>query len=137
MKLIIIKIFDNAFEAHILKGKLESEGIESFLFDEYTVSVNPMFNQTIGGIKLKVKSEDYDDTLEIIKSSKSIPITDDDEKLIQCPNCNSNELYSGFKSVKNVKGFFTTLISWLFGVLPFYYDTVYRCKKCDTEFKIN
>ena len=58
MGLITFKTFDNSIDAHILKIKLESEGITCFLFDEHMVSVNPLYSQLIGGIKLKINEED-------------------------------------------------------------------------------
>ena len=51
----IVKIFDNPIDVHILKVRLEEEEIECFIFDENTVSINPMYSYAVGGIKLKVK----------------------------------------------------------------------------------
>jgi len=42
MKLVTLKTFDNSIEAHLLKVKLESEGIRCFIFDENIVSMNPI-----------------------------------------------------------------------------------------------
>lgn len=135
MKLVILKTFESAFDAHLIKGKLKSEGIESFLFDEHTVSVNPLYNITVGGIKLKVNAADYDKALEILNESKNTPFTDENELEIKCPNCNSTELYAGFNSIKSFKAILATIISILLMSYPIYYNSVYRCKKCDTEFK--
>ena len=46
-----LKIFENPIDAHLLKTKLESEGIDCYLIDENTVSVMPLYNITVGGIK--------------------------------------------------------------------------------------
>ena len=60
MELITVKTFDNAMEAHILKSKLESEHIDSFIFDEHIVGINMLYAQSVGGVKLKIRKEDED-----------------------------------------------------------------------------
>jgi len=42
---------------HILKGRLESDGLACFLFDEQTVWVHPFYAVAIGGVKLKVPAD--------------------------------------------------------------------------------
>ncbi len=47
-------------DCHILKGRLESEGINCFVFDENIVWVHPFKAVAIGGVKLKVPSGQLD-----------------------------------------------------------------------------
>ena len=42
---------------HILKGRLESDGLDCFLFDEHLVWVHPFYAVAIGGVKLKVPAD--------------------------------------------------------------------------------
>ena len=133
MELITLKTFDNSIEAHILKTKLESEDIACFLFDENIVGLNPLFNVTVGGIKLKINQSDLDKAAEIIKASDAL--IDDDGEVMECPNCQSTDIYSGFKSMKGAKGILSAIISFIFMVFPIYYKTVYKCKSCGNEFK--
>ena len=58
MTLVTVKTFDNSMDAHLLKSRIESEGVRCFLFDDETVTMNPLFAQAIGGIKLKVNQRD-------------------------------------------------------------------------------
>lgn len=51
--------FTYAFEAHVVKGRLESDGIDVIIKDELTIQVNPFYSNTIGGVKLLVKESDY------------------------------------------------------------------------------
>ena len=134
MALETLKTFDNSVEAHILKTKLESEGIPCYLFDEHTVSMNPLYNVTLGGIKLKINSYDAVDALEVLKSIESNPVTDDHGKTIVCPKCGSDNYYSGFKSMKSVGGILMATISLLLSVFPIFLKNVHRCKMCNTEF---
>ncbi|MNI99373.1 hypothetical protein D3C73_1584420 [compost metagenome] len=63
------------------------------------------------------------------------PLTNEKNEVIYCPECGSDELYPGFKSVNSVQGILATITSFLLFLMPFYYKTVYKCKKCGAEFK--
>ena len=60
MDIIVIKTFDNYFLANISLTKLRDAGVECYLKDEYTVTIDPILTNAIGGIKLVVKKEDYE-----------------------------------------------------------------------------
>lgn len=68
MELITLKTFNSIVEAHVLKSKLESEDIHCFLKDETMMGVNPLFNISLGGVKLMINKEDTDRALEILNS---------------------------------------------------------------------
>ena len=135
MPLITFKTFENPVDAHLLKSKLESEGIDCFLFDENIVSVMPLYNITVGGIKLKIDDSDLKKAKEIFSEIEHTPITSEENEVIKCPNCGSEEIISGFKSFKGVKGILSLIVTFLFTIFPIYFKTVHRCKKCDIEFK--
>lgn len=65
-----LKIYQYSHEAHIDLSLLESEEIQAFLKDENMASINPIYSNAIGGIKLQVREEDYEKALEIINSQK-------------------------------------------------------------------
>lgn len=132
--LITIKTFDNSIDAHLLKMKLENEGITCFLFDENIVSVNPLYNIAVGGIKLKIEEENIDKAREIIVRADKAVLTKNNGEIVACPNCKSTDFYLGFKSIKNLRGVLATLLAFLFMVFPFYYKNVFKCKQCGTEF---
>ncbi len=135
MALITFKTFDNAIDAHQLKNKLESEGIVCYLFDEYMVSINPIYSNSVGGIKLKIDDEDFESAKELLSQLEQVPLTNDNGSLVTCPRCSSSELYLDFKSMKGASGIASIFISFLLMVFPIYYKTVYKCKACGTEFK--
>ncbi len=137
MELITLKTFEGPIEAHILRSKLESEDIEAFVFDEHSVGVNQFLSNAIGGVKVKIKSEDTERAMLVLKEIDETNYTDDEENIVVCPKCGSNEYYSNFKSVKGGKGLLSLLSSIAFWVYPIYYKTVYKCKKCNEEFNIN
>jgi len=135
MSLITIKTFESAVEAHLLRLKLENEGIQCFLVDENTVSLNPLFNIAIGGIKLRIDESDEPKAKELVAEMENAAFVDEDERIITCPKCQSKDLYANFKSMKGAKGVMSAIVSFLFMVFPIYYKSVYKCKACGHEFK--
>lgn len=137
MELVTIRRYDQAITAHIHKNHLESEGIECFIHDEHIVTMNPLYANAVGGVKLKVLSEDADEALRLLAEMDNQPFTSEKEQPISCPKCGSTALYSNFTSMKSLKGLFSALISLLFYVYPLYYRSIYKCKSCNFEFKKN
>ena len=56
-------------ECYIVKGRLESEGIKCYVYDENIVSINPFRAIAVGGVKLKVHSDDAETAIKIIELS--------------------------------------------------------------------
>jgi hypothetical protein len=54
MNFIILRSYDNYIPAHIAMGRLKEEFINCFLQDEYTVTIDPLLSNAVGGIKLMV-----------------------------------------------------------------------------------
>lgn len=52
---------------HVVKGRLEADGIECFVRDEHTVNANPFYDIAVGGIKLQVMEQDVAAANEILK----------------------------------------------------------------------
>lgn len=136
MELITIKTFESYLEAHILKSRLGSENIKSYIQDEHMMTINPLYNITIGGIKLKVESCDLEKSNEILRDIENTPITNDENKTVVCPKCNSGNIYADFKSTKSLKGIVSMLLSFSLMTYPIYYSRIRKCKDCSFEFKI-
>jgi len=66
-KLVTVATFQYPHEAYVLKGRLESEGIEVHLKDELTVQVYNFLTNAVGGVKLQVHESDFDRSLPILK----------------------------------------------------------------------
>ena len=65
-KFVTVAVFQYPHEAYAIKGRLESEGIEVFLKDEFTVQTNYLSN-AVGGIKLQINEFDLDKAIPILK----------------------------------------------------------------------
>ena len=53
-------------DCHIVKGRLESEGIPCFIYDEHIIWVHPFRAVAIGGVKLKVPFTKYPQSQRIL-----------------------------------------------------------------------
>lgn len=133
-KFTTIARFQYSSEAQIVKGRLEADNVRVFVSDNLTIDTDPIVSNAIGGVKLKVYSEDKMRAIEILKSINQYS-TDDEGKEILCPNCNSQKV-EYFTNVKDFKSLFFFLIGLLFGVLPFYTKYEYRCENCKNKFNI-
>lgn len=119
-------------EAAIVKGKLQSEGIEVFLADNFTIDSDPIISTAIGGVKLFVKTTDADKALQILSTINRYSVNSFGSS-VTCPKCNSNKV--NFDStIKDIKSLSSFLFSLLLGLFPFYIKYKYRCNDCKNEF---
>ena len=58
-------------EALFLRSVLDAAGIEALIPDEHTVSVQPLYAQAIGGIRILVHQEDAERAAELLDSAEN------------------------------------------------------------------
>lgn len=130
-----ITTFQYSSEAVIVKGRLEAEGIEVFMADNFTIDADPLVSNAIGGVKLFVKAEDIKKAKAILSEISRYSV-DDSGKNIVCPKCGTAKVDVG-STIKDVKSFFAFIFGFgLLGTIPFYTKYTYRCDNCGNEFKI-
>ncbi len=135
MKLVTVKTFTNSVDAHILKTILETEGIESYIFDENMSSMYPMtINNMFGGVKLKIKESDIDRALIVIKDYDSAKLTDSNGDSIICRKCGSTDIITNNLSYKGFFAKLKVLIRLALFIPGSGSKTVCKCKKCGAEF---
>ena len=66
-----IAIFNYLHETIVLKHLLEQEEIPYFFENEMTLSVVPMYTTALGGIKLKVHPNDFEEVQQILDNLNS------------------------------------------------------------------
>ena len=137
MNLVTALTFDDSVSAHLVKTRLENEGIECFIFDEHINNVMPIYGQAVGGIRIKIKEEDALKAKQLIEEWELRPFLNQSNETLTCTSCGAQEFYAGFKSFKTSRGWLTLAISFIFMIYPFYSKTVYRCKNCGEEMDLN
>jgi len=103
-RLVTIATFHELTAAHILKGRLEAEGILCFLGDEHIVGVQPFYAVAVGGVKLKVTESDVAEAKAILAriqggnsefdydSIELAPPLQEHVPARTCPNCGSDHV---------------------------------------------
>ncbi|MAW95779.1 MULTISPECIES: DUF2007 domain-containing protein [unclassified Leeuwenhoekiella] len=134
-ELKVIARFTYSAEAQIIKGRLEADGIESFLKDEYTIDTDPLISNAIGGVKLAVWDEDVLRAKKILDSVEEFSVDDAGEPL-HCPRCDSTHV-KYYTTVNSFKAFASFLVTALVSVLPFYTKYEYRCENCKNQFNLH
>jgi len=100
-------------DAHLLMAKLESEDIECWLQDENTVTVNPIWTNAVGGIKLLVTKQDFGCAYEIFRE-----VENNRKQSVECPKCKGHniELVSTPRKAANwfsaILTFFLEIMLW-------------------------
>ncbi|CAN5262709.1 hypothetical protein BH09BAC1_BH09BAC1_12750 [soil metagenome] len=66
---VTIKTFTYPHEIAVVRGRLESEGIETFVADELTAQTYNFYSNALGGIKLQVREYDVELALAILEEA--------------------------------------------------------------------
>ena len=134
MQLVQLKAFDNIVDATLFKNVIENEGIKCFIEDEFTVTIDPLLNNAIGGIKVKVRQEDFAEAFPIMQEYYHKPLYDKDGDIIHCPKCKGIDLKEGYTQFDEHKNFFSILLSMIFLILPFLKKDKLFCRSCKQIF---
>ena len=145
----ILLTFTYSHEAYLVKGYLESNGIEVIINDEFTAQVANMYSNAIGGVKLRVSESDYAQGIQLLKdggylneeNSKSenkieiVELNKATNKKI-CPFCCSDNI-----AVNSKPGILTTIVlaiinlAVMIGAIFPRFKTSFKCFDCGKEWK--
>lgn len=123
MELIILRTFDNYFLANILLTKLRDAGLECYLKDEYTVTIDPLLSNAIGGIKLVTKKSNATKAYALLNH-----FDNEYRNAVRCPKCGSNDIVLMPK--QSAENFIAAIASWLFSAYAVSAENIYQCNKC-------
>jgi hypothetical protein len=121
--LVTIGSFSTPYEANLVKSQLESAGIPAFVADEYTVGMNWLYSNALGGVKVQVPESLASEAQQILAAETGPSVTDEYDAEI-CPKCGS----------KNTEVFLdkrSTFLTWALLGLPLLLPTEKkRCNDC-------
>ncbi len=126
MEMVTVKTFDNYFSANIILGRLREAGIECYLFDEHTITIDPLLTNAIGGIKLTVQKKDMEMVEGILKQFEEEYL-----RAALCPKCGANNILLIPK--QSVGNFIHSILNYLFLLYPVSVKNVYQCQQCGYE----
>ncbi|SDP81593.1 Putative signal transducing protein [Mucilaginibacter sp. OK268] len=131
-KIITLETYYDVMLAHIMRTKLEDNGIPCFIADESLNALGPLYNQAVGGIKLKVFERDLERSREILATEGDlheqdhIEIDEETNNAIICPFCASTNIGPADP------GKFSVFLSTVF---PFYNTKAWHCFNCLQDFE--
>ncbi|RKU10202.1 phosphoenolpyruvate synthase [Candidatus Poribacteria bacterium] len=143
-ELITIANFSHPTEADPVVAWLESEGIECFVTNEHTVTMNWLYSNAIGGVGVQVKAADVERANEILQAVLNPnavgdePTPTDSEmdqegdatSEIRCPECGSENVYYEKFSRRLV------FASWVILTVPLpFFRKKWKCQECAHLFK--
>jgi predicted RNA-binding Zn-ribbon protein involved in translation (DUF1610 family) len=126
MELVTIRTFQNYFSANILLTKLRDAGIQCYLKDEYTVTIDPLLTNAVGGIKLVINKKDSQEVFELLQH-----FDEDYRQSAVCPKCGLHNIELVPK--RTASNMITAILSWLFSDYAVSVENVYKCDKCGYE----
>lgn len=93
---VVVAEFGEPHEAHLAKGRLEAEGVMARVAGEHLASLNAMFSDTGGLIRLEVAPPDVERAIDILAQDHSGTISDEQVEVAPhpppvtiCPRCGS------------------------------------------------
>lgn len=126
MEMIVLKTFENYFSANIILGRLQQEGVQCYLKDEYTVTIDPILSNAIGGIKLVVAAPDVPLANMLLKNFEEEYL-----RSVECPKCGGHDI--NLISKPGAGNFITAILTWLFSSYAIAPNQLYQCQQCGYE----
>ena len=127
MEFIPIKSFDSYITANIWFGRFSEEGIDCYLKDENTVTINPFLGNAIGGIKLCVR----DSQMETAKAML-LQFENENRQLQKCLKCGDPNVQ--YISQPGPINWLIAIATWFLGSYAISAKEVYHCFSCGYEF---
>jgi len=132
-KLVVIAEYRGLPQAGLAQSKLEANGVQSFLENQYMVGVNWLYSTAVGGIKLKVHEDDVPRANEILKTFEMGCSEELDEETLTseatCSVCGSSKIIT-----KNYTRKFAA-ISLLLSLPLFFFLKRNSCQECGHKWK--
>src|SRR5258707_7693553 len=131
--LVTVGTFANPTMASLLASRLEAEGIETFIDDVETLSMDPLWATALGGVKVSVRVSEAELGREIAGRPPERPPEDPEEQAVSCPNCKSpSTLRESFSSRMAFLSILLLGFPW-----PFRKKGRRRCVACGHAWKDN
>lgn len=128
MNFIQVASYDNYMSANMTLGMLQENDINCHLKDEYIVTIDPLLNPAVGGIKLMVAEGQQERAQQILKEAEVEYM-----KTIPCPNC-QNFTLSAEEKINRPQSFWGKLKNQIAYGQEETHSKIYRCSNCKSIF---
>jgi hypothetical protein len=138
-KIITFESYRDPMLAHIIRTKLEANGIPCFIEDDHMAGLNALYSQSTG-IKLNIFERDLEKCRLILAEDteydleEHVEIDPETETVIICPYCASTNI-SRIERGDARPDWINTLFSFFANIFPFYSQKVWHCFNCKQDFE--
>lgn len=129
MRTVRLMTCNDSFQARLIKGALENEGISAVLHNENISNVLRGHINNISGVDIFVYEDDYESAMAILEENQMIP-----ERLIYCPYCGSKNMKFVLKKKHRIRAIFSTILAMLAAATPGTEHWEYVCNDCGKSF---
>ena len=121
----IVDRYVNAIDAHIVRGRLEAEGIPAVVGNEHLVTQNWLWSQAVGGVIIRVPEEMLPEARRIIAALDNGEFaTPPDQAADSCDKCGAALVHTDWtRKISLASTFFLGI------PLPFWRRS-YHCPNC-------
>jgi hypothetical protein len=134
--LTTVASFAEPWNAHILRGRLEAEGIFALVVHEHHVGMIWPWALALSGVKVQVLDDEWEAARDVARrglageyqrelASRLGPLKD-----TYCPNCLSTD-FNSCRSIPRL--FLQAFLYWYFEVIIPLSARVHRCRQCGTK----
>ena len=133
-----VEAFSDPLEAHIAKGRLEAEGIPTFIADENHIWANWMMSHALGGVKVQVDQSNADAAKHILQQHINGDFEEElnhefiDIMVKPCPNCGATEYTSSSPLLSKA---ILVLSLGLIGIIYKLRKANHQCSECEHQWK--
>lgn len=129
MRTVRLITCEDSFQAQLIKGALENEGIPSVLHNVNTSNVMRGLIPAIAGVDIFVYERDYDQALQLLEENQMIP-----EQLKFCPCCHSGNIRFELKKRHRLRALLSAFATLIAGIPPGTEHWEYVCNDCGAHF---
>lgn len=129
MRTVRLITCEDSFQAQLIKGALENEGIPSVLHNVNTSNVMRGLIPAIAGVDIFVYERDYDQALQLLEENQMIP-----EQLKYCPCCHSGNIRFELKKRRRLRALLAAFATLIAGIPPGTEHWEYVCNDCGAHF---
>ena len=135
-KYVTIATYTGAWEAHLARAKLESEGIFALVLDDQTASINWIYSSALGAVRLQVREEDSERAIQLLETTaEEGPAIQQECSALEmtaplCPACGSSNISRARFSLP------VAVLSFLLFGIPFLFIRKrFVCKNCGRKWR--
>ncbi len=129
MRTVRLITCDDSFQANLIKGALENEGIPVILHNEHTSDVMRGYIREASTVDILVDEHDSERALQLLERNQMIP-----ERLNRCPHCHSDQIMFVLKKKHRFRAILAGFLALLAASSPGTEHWEYVCKQCGAHF---